>query len=118
MSDAEYFGKIKARELPQKPDDVSMVEWKLVLEKAETERYLNRGSSYVVRDITEDESLSMLFRRGELLKASELEAKKKAKQESKEVFELAVQTQERLQRHQIPKPTVDKVVYTRERFED
>lgn len=65
-----------------------------------------QGNGYVVRDPSEDHSeLADLFRSGDLVKASELEAKCKAEAEAKRQFELAAEDRQRDNRYANPRPT-------------
>ena len=102
----KYFGKIKPV---------------ILTETEETQRYLDRGNSYVVRETIEDHTeLADLFRRGDLVKASELEAKRKAEEDAQKAFEAAADDMKRDQRFQSPRPTTKDTtpVWKRERIEE
>lgn len=116
VSDIEYSGRVQFEDKP--PEGMSWLEWKRLKQQRDTDQYLMRNESVHV-SIPDNKELNMLFRRGELLRASELEAKKKAEQQVREQFESAVEEQSRLQRHQKPKLIPDiPATYTREPFVD
>ena len=70
----------------------------------ETERNLNRDELARV-PVHENEELADLFRRGDLVKTSELEAKLKAEEEAQGAFEAAAEDMKRDQQFQSPRPT-------------
>lgn len=117
MSDLKFYSKAKQDD--QCPDGMSVYEWKKLKEAKETERYLARNESVRV-PVPDNDELNLLFRRGELLRASELEAKKKAEQQSKEQFEQAVELESRNQRYQQPRQITKNTtpIWTREPVDD
>lgn len=87
----KYFGKIKPVKLT---------------EHEETQRYLDRGNSYVVRDQIEDHNdLAGLFRRGALVKGKDLAAKLEAQEAVRLEFERATEDRQRDSRHEPSRPS-------------
>lgn len=118
---AEFFSGVKQKTAESCPDDMSVVEWKRAQEAAETQKYLDRGNSYVVREPIEDHSeLAELFRRGDLVKASELEQKKQDDLEALRQFEKSVEDRQRDNRYEAPRATTKDTtpIWTRDRIEE
>ena len=122
MSDgAEFFAKAKQKTVETCPEGMSVTDWKRAQEAAETQRFLDRGNSDIVRDPIEDHSeLADLFRRGNLVKASELEAKRKAQEEAHRQFEQSVEDRQRDNRYEAPRATTKDTtpIWKRERIEE
>jgi hypothetical protein len=120
MSDeAEFFSNVKQKQDESCPQGMSVVEWKRLKEAHETQRHLTRGESVRV-PVEHNEQLATLFSRGDLVKASELEAKLKSEAEVRRVFEQAVEDRRRDSRHEAPRPTTINTtpIWTRDRIEE
>lgn len=118
---AEFFGRVKQKKEDAIPEGMTVHKFKRLKEQIKTQRYLDRGNSYVVRDPIEDHGeLANLFRRGDLLKASELEAKRKAEEEAQKTFEAAIEDRVRDSRYVAPRPTTKDttVTWTRKKLEE
>ncbi len=73
---------------------------------AETQRYLDRGNSYVVRDLIEGHTeLADLFRRGDLVKGKDLAAKLESEEATRLEFDRASEGRQRDNRYEAPRPT-------------
>ena len=103
---AEFFSGVKQAHEEGCPEGMSVIEWKRLKEKQESQRYLDRGNSYVVRDqIEEHTELAGLFRSGDLVKGKDLADKLESEEAARLEFQRAAEDRQRDSRYDSPRPT-------------
>lgn len=122
MSDgAQFFAKVKQKKEDAIPEGMTVHKLKRLKEQIETQTYLGRGNSIVVREPIEDRTeLADLFRRGDLVKGKDLAAKLEAEEVARLEFERVLKDRQRDSRYESPRATTRDTtpIWKREQIEE